>query len=177
MYFLSGRKGHLFSLLFVLTALVVAFSVNSALFQHKTRAMSASRSAVTTSGTNAASLTVYIGSKDYNVYALNARTGAKLWSYTTGDIVFSPAVVGGLVYIGSYDHNIYALNAKTGAKVWSFNTGGAYYGGMYGAPAFAEGMVYVGSHNHKVYGLNAKTGALIWSYTTGGASFSSPAVG
>ena len=27
---------------------------------------------------------VYVGSEDGNVYALNASTGAKLWSYTTG---------------------------------------------------------------------------------------------
>src|SRR5215471_1523390 len=27
---------------------------------------------------------VYIGSGDHNIYALNASTGAKLWSFTTG---------------------------------------------------------------------------------------------
>ena len=27
---------------------------------------------------------VYVGSEDNNVYALNASTGAKLWSYATG---------------------------------------------------------------------------------------------
>ena len=37
---------------------------------------------------------VYIGSADHNVYALDADTGAKVWSYTTGDLVlFSPVVV------------------------------------------------------------------------------------
>ena len=29
---------------------------------------------------------VYVGSDDHNVYALNASTGAKLWSYTTGGV-------------------------------------------------------------------------------------------
>ena len=67
---------------------------------------------------------VYVGSDDRNVYALNASTGAKLWSYTTGDIVYSsPAVANGVVYVGSYDDNVYALNALTGAKLWSFTTG------------------------------------------------------
>ena len=28
---------------------------------------------------------VYVGSDDDNVYALNASTGAQLWSYPTGD--------------------------------------------------------------------------------------------
>src|SRR5437764_12454022 len=124
MYFLSSRKGHLFSSLLVLVALVVAFSVNSALLQHKTRAMSASRSTVTTSGNHAASLTVYIGSKDHNVYALNAKTGAKLWSYTTGGAIYSsPAVGGGIVYIGSQDRTLYALDAKKGTKLGSYKSG------------------------------------------------------
>ena len=45
---------------------------------------------------------VYVGSDDDNVYALNASTGAKLWSYTTGGYVdSSPAVANGVVYVGS----------------------------------------------------------------------------
>jgi len=60
---------------------------------------------------------VYVGSGDDNVYALNADTGAKLWSYTTGGGVYdsSPAVANGVVYVGSDDKNLYALNAKNGA--------------------------------------------------------------
>ena len=67
---------------------------------------------------------VYVGSWDHNVYALNANTGTKVWSYTTGDIVYSsPTIANGVVYIGSADHNVYALNANTWTKVWSYNTG------------------------------------------------------
>jgi outer membrane protein assembly factor BamB len=44
------------------------------------------------------------------VYALNARTGAKLWSYTTGGAVDSPpAVANGMVYVGSDDGKVYAF--------------------------------------------------------------------
>jgi outer membrane protein assembly factor BamB len=40
---------------------------------------------------------VYIGSYDHNVYALNANTGTKVWSYTTGNSVFSsPTVANGI---------------------------------------------------------------------------------
>ena len=61
------------------------------------------------------------------MYALNASTGAKLWSYATGDlycVTSSPAVVNGVVYVGSRtDGNVYALNASTGALLWSYATG------------------------------------------------------
>jgi serine/threonine-protein kinase len=39
-----------------------------------------------------------------------------VWSFTTGDYVFSsPAVVNGTVYVGSYDNNVYAIGNAAGA--------------------------------------------------------------
>jgi uncharacterized repeat protein (TIGR01451 family) len=118
---------------------------------------------------------VYVGSDDNNVYALDANTGAKLWSYATGDRVdSSPVVTNGVVYVGSSDHNVYALNANTGALLWRHSTGG---GEVRSSPAVANGVVYVGAfENYTLYALNASTGALLWSYDTGGAVFGSPAV-
>ena len=56
------------------------------------------------------------------MYALNASTGAKLWSYTTGNSVLcSPAVANGVVYIGSDDGFLYALNASTGVLLSNRN--------------------------------------------------------
>jgi len=70
--------------------------------------------------------TVYVGSGDHNVYALNGATGALLWNYATGDKVSSSRAIGsdGTVYIGSWDNKVYALNGATGSLVWSFTTGG-----------------------------------------------------
>ncbi len=36
---------------------------------------------------------IYVGDWDYNLYALNAVTGAKLWNYTTGGIIWSNQAV------------------------------------------------------------------------------------
>ena len=104
------------------------------------------------------------GSWDNNLYALNAKTGAKLWSFPTGGIVnySSPAVVNGMVYVGSWDNNLYALNAKTGAKLWSFPTG-SY---IDSSPAVANDVVYIGSADRNLYALNANTGATLWSFNT-----------
>ena len=56
---------------------------------------------------------VYVGSDDYNVYALNAKTGAELWSDTTGFWVeSSPVVANGVVYINGDDFNVYAFGLK-----------------------------------------------------------------
>jgi glucose dehydrogenase len=91
---------------------------------------------------------VYVGSEDKKVYALNAKSGAKLWSYTTGGYIdSSPAVANGVVYVGSYDKKVYALNASSGAKLWSYATGKL----VDSSPAVANGVVYVASHDHDVY--------------------------
>ena len=59
---------------------------------------------------------------------LNARTGAKVWNYITGDIVYSSSLVAnGIVYVGGGGGTIYPLNATTGAKVWSYDTGGPVF--------------------------------------------------
>jgi len=54
---------------------------------------------------------VYVGSfNSGKVYALDAGTGAELWTYQTQDVVASsPAVANGILYIGSLDNYFYAF--------------------------------------------------------------------
>ncbi|MEV7445699.1 serine/threonine-protein kinase, partial [Streptomyces sp. NPDC091204] len=127
--------------------------------------------------------TVYIGSEDKKVYALDAATGTPRWTYATGRrwgnllpnlwTASSPAVVDGIVYIGSNDKKVFALDAATGTPHWTYTTGG----GVYSSPAVVDGIVYIGSSDRKVYALDAATGTPHWTYTTGGSVYSaSPAV-
>ena len=115
---------------------------------------------------------VYFGSTDGNVYALNASTGVKLWSYNAyWNVASSPAVANGVVYVGCA-LNLCALDASTGALLWSYNIDF-----VPASPAVANGVVYIGSGNDgNVYALNASTGALLWSFATGYLITSAPAV-
>jgi hypothetical protein len=57
---------------------------------------------------------VYFGSFDGNIYACDANSGTKLWSYTTTKaytVESSPAVVDGVLYIGAGDGYLYALTS------------------------------------------------------------------
>ena len=134
---------------------------------------------------------VYVGSSNNDsVYALNASTGAKLWSFPTGgSVTSSPAVANGVVYFGAYDFAVtnlgymYALNASTGAELWAYDAGGSLNNySEYSSPAVANGVVYVGNlgtgTDDVVYAVNASTGAELWSYTATGPVHvtSSPAV-
>jgi outer membrane protein assembly factor BamB len=54
--------------------------------------------------------TIYFGSLDDNLYALDANTQEIRWSHKTGGgILTSPAVVDGVVYFTSRDGYVYAL--------------------------------------------------------------------
>lgn len=110
---------------------------------------------------------VYVGSGDHNVYALDAKTGALHWKFTTGSVVHaSPAIDNGIVYIGSWDRYFYALNASTGALLWKFITGDDRdihnQIGIAGSAAIANGIVYFGCRDSHFYALDARSGALRW---------------
>jgi outer membrane protein assembly factor BamB len=126
---------------------------------------------------------VYFGSTKFNgfslpfntsnIYALNASTGVKLWSYTIEDeVLSSPAVANGVVYIGIEAGYLYALNASTGALLWSYETADA----VESTAAIANGVVYFSTVGYALYALNASTGARLWSYSQGVQEFSSLAV-
>ena len=121
-----------------------------------------------------------MGSGNGIVYALNAATGARIWTYRTAGragcnpcgVESSPTVVKGVVYVGGDDGNVYALKASNGTKIWRYPTRGA----VVSRPAVTGGTVYVGSEDNYVYALRAKTGAKFWSYLTGDAVVASAAV-
>jgi len=126
--------------------------------------------------------TVYIGSGDHHLYAIDAQSGAMRWTFETGNVVHaSPAVVAGVLYIGSWDRNLYALNAATGALIWKFQTGDDtdIYNqvGIASSAAVAAGTVFFGCRDGHFYAVDAKTGAKKWEHDNKmGWVIASPAV-
>lgn len=139
---------------------------------------------------------VYVGSADQRLYALELGSGRERWHYATGGRVSSsPAVAAGLVLFGSYDGWFYALAADTGRLVWRFATGGERrYAALHlhgaqpatermpdpfdvflSAPVVADGRVVFGSGDGHVYALELATGRLLWSAPTGDVVHAAPA--
>jgi outer membrane protein assembly factor BamB len=116
--------------------------------------------------------TLYVGSEDGKLYAINPN-GTFKWSCQTGTYVSDSPAIGsdGTVYVGSYDNKLYAINPN-GTFKWSFTTGGV----VWSSPAIGtDGTVYVGSSDKKLYAIHPD-GSLKWSYTTGDRVTSSPAI-
>src|SRR5262249_27783345 len=106
---------------------------------------------------------------------LNATTGARVWTATTGNrIQDTRAIANGTVYVGSLDNRVYAFRAGDGVEVWRKNLGAA----VTGSPSAANGVVYAAATNGVVHELNAGTGADVTTpFETGSAiDLSSPTV-
>src|SRR5580700_355926 len=122
------------------------------------------------------------------VYALDARTGAQLWTYDPQvakdhskfvccDVVNrGVALYKGRVYLGALDGRLIALDAKTGSVAWQAQTtpeDGPY--AITGAPRIAKGRVLIGNAGSEyavrgyVSAYDAETGKLAWkTYTVPG---------
>jgi len=141
--------------------------------------------------------TIYFGSTDHNLYAVNRESGALIWKFEAGGgITSSPAVTDSTVYFGSYDSNFYALDAATGKLKWKFQTEGERrYAGkqLHGSqpageampdpfdyylssPVVSQGNIYFGSGDGNIYSLDKDTGKLIWKVKTGDVVHASPAI-
>ncbi|MBL9214415.1 MAG: PQQ-like beta-propeller repeat protein, partial [Opitutaceae bacterium] len=127
---------------------------------------------------------VFFGSVDGRLYAVDARCGALLWSYTAGrHLRYSPHVVPGsvaceavcgaplvvddTVYFGADDGYLYALDASTGAEKWVFQT----EKWIWGRPLWQANVLVVASADGRVYGLDAASGKRLWVHATGNANY------
>ena len=118
--------------------------------------------------------TIYIGSNDNKLHAINSDGSAK-WTFPTGDWVDSTPAIGadGTVYFGSWDNQLYAVNPADGTKLWDFNTSSS----VIASPAIGvDGRIYFGSKDEFFYALESN-GSLAWETYVGNAITSSAAIG
>ena len=116
--------------------------------------------------------TLYVGSFDKKLYALNADDGSKRWEpfATEGAIVAAPVVYNNAIYFGSLDRHIYALDAATGALEWRFSADKWFWTKV----VAADNLIYAPCLDGKVYVLNAETGDKVTEFDLGSPISSSP---
>jgi polyvinyl alcohol dehydrogenase (cytochrome) len=133
---------------------------------------------------------IFFGGPDGTFYALNADTGATLWTFTLtsvdpgaggGVVLNGPAVARGKVYFGDSRGYVYALDQRTGKLRWARDTESHPFGWHTSSPLYYQGKIYIGASSGENTGgtdspcctfrghidaLDAETGAQVWRYYT-----------
>ena len=141
--------------------------------------------------------TVYIGSMDGFLYALDQETGKEKWKFKSRmPIASTAAVAGGTLYFVSSTGALAAIDTVSGKPKWVFATEmerkfeaknlHGYppaaqtipdaWDVFISSPAVFDGKVYFGSGDGNVYAVDAQSGALHWKFATKDVVHASPAV-
>lgn len=105
--------------------------------------------------------TVYFGSWDGRLYALNGDTGAEKWNFATAGLIIASPVLGadGTIYVGSHDGLFYALNPD-GTLKWAHIADGAIEGS---AVLDDAGNIYFATLAGTVFSLTS-AGDVRWTF-------------
>jgi len=134
---------------------------------------------------------IYIGSCDYNLYALTPDGDLKWSFYTNNRVISSPVIVYytfhtkpynnaitiSTIYFGSHDNHLYALDLDTGDYQWSIDVGGD----IWGTPAISnDRTIYVAaadlmsaSNTLNLFALNPD-GSIKWKHEMQRGAYASP---
>jgi outer membrane protein assembly factor BamB len=122
--------------------------------------------------------TIYVGSDDGYLYAINPD-GALKWKFNTGNQIWSAPAIGsdGTIYINS-SYYLYAINPD-GTQKWRFSIDGW---ARTSSPAIGnDGTIYVGGGDFYLYAItdNGTTGIQKWRFRPSNeySVWSSPAIG
>ncbi len=124
--------------------------------------------------------TVYVGTGDGLVIALDTTTGNEIWStIVAADASYAAPLLIDDTLLISVNHNyLYALNASTGAYKWSINPGGYVIDNALGYTSprmtFSDGILYVSASqpsnifckrsNGAIYAIDIGDGHEFWKW-------------
>jgi outer membrane protein assembly factor BamB/CubicO group peptidase (beta-lactamase class C family) len=105
----------------------------------------------------------YFGSRDYNLYAVDTRTGTAQWNVREGLgwIIATPLVTDSLVYYGASDgQRVYASDRRTGRVRWSVPVQTR----VFGRAVATDDAVLFGGFNGRLMALDPQDGRERWSW-------------
>jgi len=133
--------------------------------------------------------TLYVGTRDGQILALDKRNGTTKWVFPTEDsedsiepVYATPTMSeDGILYIGGYDGDLYAINTTNINSISNvptldeariFSSGGS----IIASPVINEDTIIVASSNGSIYSINRTNGALNWKFETGNKIWSTPVI-
>jgi eukaryotic-like serine/threonine-protein kinase len=122
--------------------------------------------------------TVFFGSFDHYVYALDAESGVLRWKVELDAALVAPGALsmdGETLYIGTLGKSLYALNTANGNQRWKQ----PLKGWVWSAPVVTEDAIYLGTVEGTAgvaYSINPATGQPIWTVALTTSTLAAPLV-
>jgi outer membrane protein assembly factor BamB len=102
---------------------------------------------------------VFVGSRDTNVYCLDAASGQLIWSFkSSGQIASEIVVDGGRLYTATKSQ-LFALDSSNGELMWSF----LFDRELRTSPILKGNSIYIASES-TLYAIDKQTGGVQWQY-------------
>jgi outer membrane protein assembly factor BamB len=117
--------------------------------------------------------TLYVGSSDGKVYALDAVKGNERWEFDTGGKIWtSPAIKDNVVYISNYEHKFFAVSSMDGSLIWEIELPAA----VASSPVVAGNDVFFGTFDNQLYAVDGTNGNVKWTFEGSNWFWSTPVV-
>jgi outer membrane protein assembly factor BamB len=122
--------------------------------------------------------TIFFGSKDGNLYAIDLDTKLEIWHYNSnGPILCQPAIFNNSIFFSS-NEVYFSLDINSGKELWKYDTKADaaqkerkdrwdYHDS---SPVVDNNVVYFGSALGRVFGFDVSTGEVVWEFATIDAS-------
>ncbi|CAN7459401.1 PQQ-binding-like beta-propeller repeat protein [Pseudorhodoferax sp. LjRoot39] len=113
---------------------------------------------------------LYVKTSQGNVHAVNGKTGAKIWTFTSGDgnaLQRGVAIGPKHIYATGAGKNVYAIDKANGNLVWKKTIVDAGVSGLKTAVIYYNGFIHFGTTDGALgsaYALNAETGDVAWKF-------------
>ena len=105
---------------------------------------------------------VFLGTADNHVLALDAINGTLLWDFEVGNSVWGqPTYKDGTIFVAVLDKKVYAIDAESGAAVW--DEPATLEGALASRPIVDSDLIYVSSFDGQLHALSISNGELVWS--------------
>jgi outer membrane protein assembly factor BamB len=127
--------------------------------------------------------TIYVGSSDGKLYALDAVKGEKKWPvpFDTGSggkpgrkIWTSPAVGDGVVYVSNYGRKLFAVSSADGSLVWQEPR--ELSASIASSPVVSGNSVFFGTFDNQLYAVDGANGKMKWKFGGGNWFWATPLV-
>ena len=115
--------------------------------------------------------TLYIGSSDGKLYALNAVNGNKRWDFDTGGKIWAaPSVSNGIVYVSNFAKKICAISGDTGELLWQVEFPVA----IASSSIVSGDNIIFGTFDNHLYSVSSIDGKERWKFKGDGWFWASP---